>query len=478
MGFNRLLTGLVACVAFSVQADSVDQYIAQLPVGTAVSLRVQKVGASTPLIDYRAQQLSLPASTQKVITALAALLQLGADYRFTTTLESSGIIRNGVLHGDLIARFRGDPGFTRTDLRTMVASLTKAGIKKIDGNLLIDTSVFASHDEAPGWPWNDLTQCFSAPPSAAIIDHNCFSVSLDSSGEPGELAAVRVAAYYPVTMLSQVRIVAKADNSARYCELDVVSGDVNRYTLTGCLMQRKEALPLTFAVQDGAGYAGAILKAELARAGISFSGVLLRQTTPTTLSTVLASKVSAPLHSLLQVMLKKSDNMIADTVFRTIGGQYFGVAGTWRAGADAVRQILRQKAGIDLANSIIVDGSGLSRHDLISADTMMQVLQYIAQNDNQLNFISMLPLAGVDGTLQYRPGLHSAGLDHKVSAKTGSLQGVYNLAGFITLADGQKLAFVQYISGYAVRPTDQRNRRAPLVNFESQLYKEIYQNTR
>ncbi|SUH99672.1 penicillin-binding protein [Salmonella enterica subsp. enterica serovar Typhimurium] len=98
---------------------------------------------------------------------------------------------------------------------------------------------------------------------------------------------------------------------------------------------------------------------------------------------------------------------------------------------DAVRQILRQQAGIDIGNTIIADGSGLSRHNLIAPATMMQVLQYIAQHDNELNFISMLPLAGYDGSLQYRAGLHQAGVDGKVSAKTGSLQGVYNLAGLL-----------------------------------------------
>ncbi len=106
---------------------------------------------------------------------------------------------------------------------------------------------------------------------------------------------------------------------------------------------------------------------------------------------MLASTQSAPLHTLLHMMLKKSDNMIADTVFRTIGHHYFNVPGTFRAGSDAVRRILREKANIDLGNSIQVDGSGLSRHDLISPATMMQVLQYIAQNDSKLDYISMLP---------------------------------------------------------------------------------------
>ena len=76
-------------------------------------------------------------------------------------------------------------------------------MQKIDGNVLIDTSIFASHDKAPGWPWNDMTQCFSAPPSAAIVDRNCFSISLYSAPKPDDLAFIRVASYYPVTMFSQ-----------------------------------------------------------------------------------------------------------------------------------------------------------------------------------------------------------------------------------------------------------------------------------
>lgn len=476
MRFSRFVIGLTTSVALNASAANVDEYINQLPAGANLALMVQKVGASAPQIDYHSQQMALPASTQKVITALAALLQLGPDYRFTTSLESRGKIEDGVLKGDLIARFDGDPTFKRQDLRNMVAALKRAGVQKIEGNVLIDTSVFASHDKAPGWPWNDMTQCFSAPPAAAIVDRNCFSVSLYSAPKANDLAFIRIASYYPVTMFSQVRTLPRGSSEAQYCELDVVPGDLNRYTLTGCMTQRADPLPLAFAIQDGASYAGAILKGELKEAGINYSGTLLRQTLASQPGTVIASKQSAPLHDLLRIMLKKSDNMIADTVFRTIGRNFYGVQGTWRAGADAVRQILRQKAGVDLGNSIVVDGSGLSRHNLISPATMMQVLQYIAQNDSQLNFISMLPLAGHDGSLQYRAGLHEAGVDGKVSAKTGSLQGVYNLAGFITTASGQRMAFIQYLSGYAVEPADQRTRRVPLARFESRLYRDIYQN--
>jgi serine-type D-Ala-D-Ala carboxypeptidase/endopeptidase (penicillin-binding protein 4) len=481
MHFSRIVSGWVCAIAININlagayAAQVENYIQYLPDGANLALVVQKIGATTPAIDYHARQMALPASTQKVLTALAALLQLGPDFRFTTTLESHGPITNGVLRGHLIARFSGDPTLTRQQLRNMVVTLRKAGVQQIAGDLIIDTSVFASHDKAPGWPWNDMTQCFSAPPAAAIVDRNCFSVSLYSAPNPGDIAFIRVASYYPVQMFSEVRTLAKGSPDAQYCELDVVPGELNRFTLTGCLIQRSEPLPLAFAIQNGASYTGAILKDELKKADIQIDGNLRRQATPGPAGSVLAQVQSAPLHDLLKIMLKKSDNMIADTVFRTIGHQRFGVPGTWRAGANAVRQVLRQKAGVDLGNSIVVDGSGLSRHNLISPATMMQILQYIALHDQELNLISMLPLSGYDGTLRYRGGLHEAGVDGKVSAKTGALQGVYNLAGFITTASGQRMAFVQFLSGYTVPPEDQKNRRAPLVRFESRLYKDIYQN--
>lgn len=265
MRFSRFIIGLTSCIAFSVQAANVDEYITQLPAGANLALMVQKVGASAPAIDYHSQQMALPASTQKVITALAALIQLGPDFRFTTTLETKGNVENGVLKGDLVARFGADPTLKRQDIRNMVATLKKSGVNQIDGNVLIDTSIFASHDKAPGWPWNDMTQCFSAPPAVAIVDRNCFSVSLYSAPKPGDMAFIRVASYYPVTMFSQVRTLPRGSAEAQYCELDVVPGDLNRFTLTGCLPQRSEPLPLAFAVQDGASYAGAILKDELNR---------------------------------------------------------------------------------------------------------------------------------------------------------------------------------------------------------------------
>lgn len=474
--FYRIIGGLASVLVLNVHATQVEQYLQYLPKGSNLEFMAQKIGAPSPTVDYRSQQMALPASTQKVITALAALLQLGPDYRFTTSLESNALISNGVLNGDLSARFTGDPTLKRQQLRDMIAMLKKQGVKEIRGDLLIDTSAFAAHDKAPGWPWNDMTQCFSAPAAAAIVDRNCFSISLYSGAKTGDVAFARVASYYPVNIRSEVRTLAKNSAEGRYCELDVIPGELNRYTITGCLSQRQEPLPIAIAVQNGASYTGAVLKAELKQADIMLTGHLRQEKVLASPKKILVQTQSAPLKDLLRVMLKKSDNLIADTVFRTIGRERFGVPGTWRSGSDAVRQVLRQKAGISLGNAVIVDGSGLSRHNLISPAIMMSLLQYIAKNDQKLNMIAMLPLAGQDGTLRYRGGLHEAGVNGKVSAKTGALQGVYNLVGFITTASGQRMAFVQFLSGYAVPPENYSQRRAPLVRFESRVYKDLYRN--
>ncbi|MGL4860791.1 MAG: serine-type D-Ala-D-Ala carboxypeptidase [Enterobacteriaceae bacterium] len=474
--FFKAVSGLLALFVLQVKGNTIENYLQYLPDGTNVTFIAQKVtAAKTTIIDYRGGQMMSPASTLKVITALAAMLQLGPEYRFTTTLESHGKLQNGVLQGDLIARFSGDPTLKRQQLRAMVQALKQQGITQIQGDLIIDTSAFAGHDRGPGWPWNDMTQCFSAPPAAAIVDGNCFSISLVSGMQVGDLAFVRTASYYPVNVFSEVRTIAANSSEREFCELDVTPGELNRYTLSGCLPKRSEPLPLAFAVQNGASYTGAILKAEILQANIKITGHLKQQKFPTTPGVVLAQTQSAPLPDLLRTMLKKSDNMIADTLFRTIAREKFKIPGTWGAGAKAVRLILQQKAGINLGNSVIVDGSGLSRYNLIPAATMVQVLQYIAQHDQQLQLIDKLPLAGHDGTLQYRAGLTEAGVNGKVFAKTGSLAGVYNLAGFITAASGQRIAFVQFVASYSVLPQNYNQRRVPLARFESRLYKQLYQ---
>ncbi|HBO38048.1 MAG TPA: D-alanyl-D-alanine carboxypeptidase/D-alanyl-D-alanine-endopeptidase, partial [Pasteurellaceae bacterium] len=175
-----LVTSLFFSSTAFAQVD-VQSFISDLPQGTSLGFIAENINQKQLVAEYNAQTFMLPASTQKVFTALAAKLALGDDFKFDTSLLSNAKIVNGQLEGDLIVKFTGDPDLTSGQLYNLLAQLKKQGVNKINGNLLLDTSVFASHDRALGWIWNDLTMCFNSPPAAVNIDNNCFYVELDAN---------------------------------------------------------------------------------------------------------------------------------------------------------------------------------------------------------------------------------------------------------------------------------------------------------
>lgn len=458
-----------------LQAQSVESYVSSLPKGSDISILVQSVDDKPrTLAKYKSDQFKQPASTQKVITALAAELELGADFRFETKMLTNGSIANKQLNGDLIIQLSGDPTFTRGQLKNMLASLRGKGVEKITGKVILDTSIFTSHDKAEGWSWNNLTACYNAPPSAAIIDDNCFYVTI-KPGKVGAKASISVSSNIPVTVTGNVKTIAKnsKDLNDKYCELDASYTDKNRYQLSGCIASGSDKIALKFAVLNGVDYFSNVLKNELKQQKISFNGAISARNEPINSKlSLLVSSQSAPLSELLTVMLKKSNNLYADAIFRTIGAHYFKIPGTWRNSGDAVKQILLKKSGIDLENLVIVDGSGLSRLNLVSADKMMEILQYISAHDRDLKIIEKLPVAGKDGTLQYRKSFNQPPFIETIRAKTGYIQGSYNLAGFIEKSDGKIIAFVQLLSGYHPERRDEPKNSA-IMRFESEFYKKF-----
>ncbi|MBF0751136.1 MULTISPECIES: serine-type D-Ala-D-Ala carboxypeptidase [unclassified Pasteurella] len=443
-----------------------------LPEGASVGVIAKNLNKNDIIADYNGSTFMLPASTQKVFTAVAAKLVLGDTFKFDTALLTNGKVQNGLLEGNLIVRFTGDPDLTSGQLYSLLTELKKQGINKISGDLILDTSVFSSHDRGLGWIWNDLTMCFNSPPSAANIDNNCFYAELDANQTPGETVKINVPAQFPIQVFGQV-YVADSRESA-YCQLDVVVHDNNRYQVKGCLARQTKPFGLSFAVQDPDAYAAAIIQRQLKRLDIEFNGKVLQPQKPQQ-GQLLAQHFSKPLPDLLKKMMKKSDNQIADSLFRAIAYHYYKRPASFQLGTLAVKSVL-QKQGIKFGNSILADGSGLSRHNLVAPKTMLSILEYIAKNEDKLHLMETFPIAGVDGTISGRGGLINPQLVKNVIAKTGSLKGVYNLAGFMTNARGEKIAFVQFINGYSTGELENKTKRAPLVQFESALYNEIYKN--
>ncbi|TCK01786.1 D-alanyl-D-alanine carboxypeptidase/D-alanyl-D-alanine-endopeptidase (penicillin-binding protein 4) [Volucribacter psittacicida] len=444
----------------------------QLPAGTNLAFIAKNIPQNKIIDQYHADLFMLPASTQKVLTALTAKLFLPDNFRFNTNLLRQGEIKNGVLRGNLVIQFHGDPDLTSGQLYQLLAKLKQQGIEKIDGDLILDSAIFASHDRAPGWIWNDLTMCFNAPPAAINLDNNCFYVNLDANYPVGELAKFHVPANFPVQVFGQVRIVDNKE--ANYCQLDAVVHDNNRYQIKGCIRRQNKPFGLSFAVQDPDSYGIAVVQRQLNQLGITFTGQVKQAITPQQ-GQLLAEHQSASLAELIKKMMKKSDNQIADALFRAIAYQYYKRPATFQLGSLAMKQILQSKANISLGNAIIADGSGLSRHNLISVQDMLKVLDYIITHEDQLQLLESFPTAGVDGTLSGRGSMLNPPLVKNIKAKTGALKGVYNLAGFMTNARGETVAFVQFINGYSTGELDSKTKRSPLNRFENQLYNDLYQ---
>lgn len=455
------------CTTAQINVFPLSEY---LPQGASIGVIAKNLTQNKIIAEHNSTTFMLPASTQKVFTAVVAKRVLTDKFQFETTLLTNGKVENHILQGDLIVRFTGDPDLTSGQLYTLLAELKKKGINQIAGNLILDTSIFTGHDRGLGWIWNDLTMCFNAPPSAANIDNNCFYVELDANQTIGETVKINVPAQFPIQVFGQVYVAEPQE--APYCQLDVISHDNNRYQIKGCLARQSKPFGLSFAIQDPDSYAAAIIRRQLKQHNIQFTGKVQLPTKPQQ-GDVIARHLSKPLPDLLKKMMKKSDNQIADALFRVIAFHYYQRPATFQLGSSAFKSVL-QKEGIYLGSSVLADGSGLSRHNLITPKTMLDVLTYIAENEDKLHLLETFPIAGIDGTISGRGSLIKPPLIKNVIAKTGALKGVYNLAGFMTNSKGEKIAFVQFINGYSTGELENKTKRASLIQFESQFYNSLY----
>ena len=444
--YALVVSCLFSCFTF---AQTWQNLASLLPKGTQLSYLVIDAQSQQVAAQFRAQTLRTPASVQKLLTATTAKLYLGDDYRYQTTIEGdTSAINQGQYQGDLSIYFSGDPTLTRLHIKKMLRKLKSLGIKKINGNILLNDSHFNGYQWSDGQAWNDLGVCYTAPSNAIIINKNCVLGNLSVTSTEAKKARLYIPKYEPVDISSDVAVVTKEQQEQQFCTLEITRNSHNQYHLWGCIVPRQRVLGLAFSVNDPGVYAQEIVQDELQDVGIFLNGKVLLDNQPRQAekASILASYESPLLDVLLREMMKDSDNLIADSLFKTIGARYFKQAGNFRNSAKAMKAILKSH-GIDLENAYIADGSGLSRHNLMSTELFMSVLQYVYQNDAKLGLLDSFSVAGVDGTLKHHRGVNIKELKGKVIAKTGSLKGVSNLLGIVKTTQGDKL-FVLMINGY------------------------------
>lgn len=404
---------------------------------------IQRLKDQYVLYERNADRVFLPASNNKILTSLAALTELGPDYTYHTTLLAAGhITRDGVLHGNLIIRGSGDPTLTDQELQEMAQEARKHGLQRVLGTLLYDDSLFDKQWLGDGWAWDDEPYYYSAEISALNVDGNLITVHL----MPGKKvdAPVRVE-ISPITNYLRIENQAvtgppKSQNTL-FCTrlegrntllitgrlpLDIKSGDVPTVRLT---------------IVDPARYTATILLKDLQDAGIRFDRTRVLDIPQEPDNAVpFIDHESAPLSTILRLMNKPSNNLIAECLLKTVGAKATG-KGTGGVDGSAVQTArnIFQKAGLIMEEVRQADGSGLSRINFVSPRDLVIALSYLAKQPYFSVFYDSLPIAGVDGSLYYRmKGTPAVGNCH---AKTGYVSQVNTLSGYVTDKDGDIIVF-------------------------------------
>lgn len=456
------ITGLTLCASiFPVQANEVTD---TLPPATRYALIAKKLSDNIDTEIQSTTQYFPPASTLKIVTALAAKLELGDEFRFQTSLTQSGSSYSLI--------FSGDPTLTTDSIKQLLSHLKSKNSGVIRGDLWLDNSAFTGYDKAVGWPWDIVGVCYSAPASAINIDGNCIQSSIYT--EKNGKTRVYVPEQYPVYVMTNAESLTEEQQKQQHCDLELYPTQENHYQLSGCLTQRSKPLPLKFAVQNTELYAHRVVYKLLNQLGIELKGEIKIGKMPKE-GTLLASHQSEPLSVLLDTMLKDSDNLIADTLTKTIGKHFYQQAGSFNNGTEAIKEVIASKTGISLKEDQLVDGSGLSRNNRIQASSMLKILYYIWNNDSSLGIINLLPSSGESGTLQYRRSMRDESVKGKIKAKSGSLYGTHNMAGYGLDKNGKPSSvFIQFVTDYF--PPEVENDvpiEAPLVTFEKGFYRQV-----
>ena len=380
-----------------------------------------------------------PASNAKLYTAGASLATLHGEHRYETTL--TGKLDGDAVAGPLAIRGYGDPSLTTGELASMVQELKGFGVRRVDGDVVVDQRFFDEQTTPPAFDqqpneWSG----FRAPVSAVALDENCITLTVRPSS-PG--TAARVEFDPPGFVDVEGTVQTAVDGGADTVELALSpSGSRMSAKVSGAVAGDSRVVRYTRRADDPRLLAGYALKALLEKANVKVSGDVKLGTAR---GHVLARHLSEPLSSLLYALGKQSDNFYAEMVFKGLGGEGKGRPAKSGDAAEVVTKWL-DRIGASEPGVVIKNGSGLFDANRVTAWSTVELLRWAWRDPSvQPEFVAQLSVGGVDGTLHKR--FRGELTKRHVRAKTGTLDDVIALSGYV-LRDGGKgpIAFSMFFN--------------------------------
>jgi serine-type D-Ala-D-Ala carboxypeptidase/endopeptidase (penicillin-binding protein 4) len=424
-----------------------------------------------PIYELNADRYFTPASNTKLFTTTLALATLGPDYRFRTTIETHGTLdSSGRLRGDLIFVGRGDPDFSNRripydatnpidgpsdkPLADFVDQLVAKGLKEVDGDVVGDDSYFPYEPYPDGWAAGDLPEDYGAAVSAICFDDNGLDIKVTPGDQEGAPAWVTVEPWPGYDVYDYAVTTGAADSQPDFHT--VAEPGPKKFLIRGTIPLGHATIDLGAAMPDPADYTAHVLKQMLQARGIRVTGIARAQhappppenppaapispaipPSPASPPLVLAERQSPPLIEIVHVLNKVSQNLHAEILLRTVAKEKTGV-GSLTAGLQVEQQFLTS-IGVPLGDVLVDDGSGLSRENLVTPRAVVTLLSYVQQQPWSAAFVTTLPVAGLDGTLEHRM-IDTPAQGH-IQAKTGSVERTQAISGFATTLRGEHLIF-------------------------------------
>jgi D-alanyl-D-alanine carboxypeptidase/D-alanyl-D-alanine-endopeptidase (penicillin-binding protein 4) len=438
--------GLTSCGAFAstviVPAPVARTLAAERLAPSMASFAVLDVESGRVVASLNAETPRSPASTMKLVTTFASLDLLGPAYIWHTDALIHGTLAGGILQGDLILKGGGDPYMTLERWWSFVRALRAKGVNAIRGDIVIDDTSYALPPADPGAFDGRPTRSYNVEPDALMVNFQSIEFRLAPNAATQRIDIVATPAPINLTIDNRINFVAgRCGGSAGRVDFDIPSADRDLAVFSGHLSGECMERTITRVALTAPSYAFGTFVELWRESGGHFNGKMRIEATPPDAQPLL-SFPSLTLGEVIRLTNKYSNNLMCRHLFLTIGEDRYGIPATPEKGARAIADWSRER-GLPLADVVIDNGSGLSRTTRISALEMAAMLRAAYHSRWAPEFISSLPLAGIDGTLRSRMQNTAQG---SVRLKTGRLDGVTAVAGYVGAGSGKTYVLVSFIN--------------------------------
>ena len=409
---------------------------AHIPLGS-VGVVVQEERASSPFLSVNANVAMNPASTMKLLTTLSALETLGPAYRWKTEAYLDGKLENGVLQGNLVFKGYGDPKFTVEQFWLWLHELRQRGLREIRGDIVLDHSFFAPMNHDPAEFDNDPTRAYNVGPSALLLNFNALHLHLIPDGKTTIALLEPDLANYTVSN----RIVTSAKLSCHGADAYSARLDGHTIVLEGAIPEGCGEADDYFSLLPHDDYFFAVFGALWQELGGTLRGKVREGSAPVG-QAAFATHVSPELSEVVRDINKFSNNTMARQLFLTMGALDGQPADIARSIASVQQWLLKQQ--LQFPELVMENGAGLSRKARISTRHLADVLQRATRSLYSAELQASLPILGLDGTVKKR--FKDCDLTGHAHLKTGTLEGVKSIAGYVHAQSGEQWIVVFIIN--------------------------------